>query len=221
MEIICFMKSFFQFYNQIKINEAYYKDLKNVNGYIDADDLINNKEFQTPDGPRVWVHTNRTHANNGYNGMIGIYQTDSKGRKAGKAGYYTNEIRLKSPILFQTSESSSKRIQANDKRELIAGVSGIVMATDSNISGMVPITYNPYGLGYFHMINPEKVYDDIITSPNKINSNKVRHEDDIYKRKIIDADEVYFNSHPSFKYMDINPKKEYTWTIYAKNPKFE
>lgn len=143
------MKSFFQFYENLKlIKEEKYESRKDVAGYIDADKLI---------GERVWVHTNRTHRNDGYNGMIGIYSTTEYGKKTGNAGRYTNEIRLKSPIVFQTSRSGAKRIQQNDKRELIAGVSGVVIPTNRDVSGMHEITYNPRDVGYFHIINdPEK-----------------------------------------------------------------
>lgn len=101
--------------------------------------------------------------------MIGIYQTTNSGRKTGLAGQYTNEVRIKEPIYFQTSESGSNRIKQSNKRTLITGVSGVVVDTDSgNISGMSEITYNPFDLGYFHLMG-----DD---------------------REIVSASEVYFNT---------------------------
>jgi hypothetical protein len=147
--------------NKLKryIAETYYESRKPVDGYVDANDLV---------GERLWFHTNRTHRNHNKNGLIGIYNTTRNGTKAGESGRYTNEVRLKSPIYFQTSESGAERIQSTGKRDLIAGVSGIVVPTNNNTSGMVNITFNPFGLGYFHII------------------------DDTLKREIISADEVYF-----------------------------
>jgi len=100
--------------------EVYYNSRKGVEGYVDANDLV---------GQRLWFHTNRTHRNNGWNGMIGIYDTTPSGRKNGYAGRYTNEVRLSEPIFFQTSESGAETIKATDKRILIAGVSGVVIPT--------------------------------------------------------------------------------------------
>ena len=54
--------------------EAYYDSLKPVEDYMDADDLI---------GKRLWAHTNRTHRNQGRNGMIGLYGTTPKGTRKG------------------------------------------------------------------------------------------------------------------------------------------
>ena len=139
--------------------EVYYDSRKPVDGYIDANDLV---------GQRLWFHTNRTHRNNGWNGMIGIYDTTRSGRKIGLAGKYTNEVRLSSPIFFQTSEAGAGNIKAKGDRTLIAGVSGVVIPTDSNTSGMQKITYNPFDVGYFHLV------------------------DDKDKKEIISADEVYF-----------------------------
>lgn len=48
--------------------EVYYDSRKEVEGYVDANDLVDQ---------RLWFHTNRTHRNNGWNGMIGIYDTIS------------------------------------------------------------------------------------------------------------------------------------------------
>lgn len=144
-----------------KFEEVYYNSRKEVDGYVDANDLV---------GQRLWFHTNRTHRNNGWNGMIGIYDTTRSGRKTGLAGKYTNEVRLKSPIYFQTSESGAESIKSKGDRILIAGVSGVVIPTDSNTSGMQKITYNPFGAGYFHIIG------------------------DGEKRKVVSASEVYFNT---------------------------
>jgi len=98
--------------------EVYYDSRREVEGYVDANDLV---------GQRLWFHTNRTHRNNGQNGMIGVYDTTRGGRKTGLAGKYTNEVRLKAPIFFQTSESGARTIKQRGDRVLIAGVSGVVV----------------------------------------------------------------------------------------------
>jgi len=157
--------------------EVYYDSRKPVDGYIDANDLV---------GQRLWFHTNRTHRNNGWNGMIGIYDTTRSGRKMGLAGRYTNEVRLKSPIFFQTSEAGAQSIKSKGDRTLIAGVSGVVVPTDTNTSGMFKIIYNPFDVGYFHIL------------------------DDVDKREIVSADEVYFGA-----------SEDGNWEIWALNPKFK
>lgn len=141
--------------------EVYYQSLKDCEGYVDANDLV---------GQHLWFHTNRTHRNNGWNGMIGIYDSTPTGRKEGYAGRYTNQVRIANPIFFQTSEAGAKTIKETDKRILIAGVSGIVIPTNNDTTGMVKITYNPKDVAYFHAI------------------------DDADKLEIISADEVYFNA---------------------------
>jgi len=141
--------------------EVYYDSRKEVEGYVDTNDLV---------GQRLWFHTNRTHRNNGWNGMIGIYNTSRTGRKYGLAGKYTNEVRLKSPIFFQKSETGASSIKDTGNRILIAGVSGVVVPTNSDTNGMVKITYNPMDVAYFHAI------------------------DDKDKKEVISAKEVYFNA---------------------------
>jgi len=144
-----------------KFEEVYYDSRKEVEGYVDANDLV---------GQRLWFHTNRTHRNNGWNGMIGIYDTTPSGRKEGYAGRYTNEVRVSEPVFFQTSEAGAKSIKENDKRILIAGVSGVVIPTNSDTSGMVKVTYNPFDVAYFHIIDDED------------------------KKEVKSAKEVYFNA---------------------------
>lgn len=141
--------------------EVYYDSRKEVEGYVDANEIV---------GQRLWFHTNRTHRNNGWNGMIGIYNCTRSGRRVGLAGRYTNEVRLTSPIYFQSSEAGAKSIKASGDRTLIAGVSGVVIPTTDDTYGMMRVTYNPYDVGHFHLIDDEK------------------------KSKIISAEEVYFNS---------------------------
>jgi hypothetical protein len=141
--------------------EVYFDSRKPVDGYVDANDLI---------GQRLWFHTNRTHRNNGENGMIGIYDTSMSGRKAGYAGRYTNEVRIGEPIFFQTSQASAANIKEKGDRLLIAGVSGVVLPTDNNTNGMIKITYNPFDVAYFHEVGDEE------------------------KKEIISAEEVYFNA---------------------------
>lgn len=144
-----------------KFEEVYYNSRKEVEGYVDANDLV---------GQRLWFHTNRTHRNNGWNGMIGIYDTTPSGRKEGYAGRYTNEVRVSEPVFFQTSEAGAKSIKENDKRILIAGVSGVVIPTNNDTSGMVKVTYNPFDVAYFHIIDDED------------------------KKEVKSAKEVYFNA---------------------------
>jgi len=144
-----------------KFEEVYYNSRKEVEGYVDANDLV---------GERLWFHTNRTHRNNGWNGMIGIYNTTPSGRKEGYAGRYTNEVRISEPIFFQTSESGADSIKETGKRILIAGVSGVVVPTNNDTNGMVEITYNPKDVAYFHIIDDED------------------------KKEIVSAEEVYFNA---------------------------
>ena len=141
--------------------EVYYDSRKGVEGYVDTNYLV---------GQRLWFHTNRTHRNNGLNGMVGVYDTTSSGRKAGLAGRYTNEVRLTGPIFFQTSESGARAIKDRGDRILIAGVSGVVVPTDNDTTDMIKITYNPFDVAYFHEVGDED------------------------KKEIISADEVYFNA---------------------------
>ena len=131
----------------LKTFEKYYDSKGDVEGYVDANDLV---------GQRLWFHTNRTHRNQDKNGMIGIYDTTPTGRKTGLAGRYTNEVRLTEPVFFQTSESGSEIIKQTGIRTLIAGVSGVVVPTNSDVTDMIEIIYNPNELGYFHEIGDDK-----------------------------------------------------------------
>lgn len=165
------MKSFFQFYEHLKLTqEVYHDNLTANNDYIDAKDIK---------GKRVWVHTNRTNSKNKINGMIGIYPSTESGKKTSEAGTqkYTNEIRLKEPIVFDVDKKALKRYKdamekhkANPQepkpnRELFSGVSGTV--TDTNTSngsaGMTEITFNPNEAGYYHVMN-EQMPREIITA---------------------------------------------------------
>ncbi len=156
--------------------EVYHQSLKDCEGYVDANELV---------GQHLWFHTNRTHRKNGWNGLIGVYDSSPSGRRQGYAGRYTNEVRIKEPIFFQTSEAGAKTIKETDKRILIAGVSGIVVPTNNDTSGMVKITYNPFDVAYFHEI------------------------DDVDKKEIVSATEVYFNATENGQY-----------EIWAKDPKY-
>lgn len=130
----------------LKTFEAYYPSRKEVEGYVDANELV---------GQRLWFHTNRTHRNNGWNGMIGIYSASPSGRKQGLAGRYTNEVRIEEPVFFQASDAGADSIKGTGTRILIAGVSGVVVPTDPDVSGMERITYDPFGAGYFHVLSDE------------------------------------------------------------------
>ncbi len=167
------------------LNEIYYEKLKPFDKYVDAEDLI---------GQNLWFHTNRTHRNQGKNGMIGIYTTKSGGKKGNLTKTYTNEVRLKGNIVFQTSESGANRIKKSKEengnagtRQLIAGVSGTVVASDSgNTSGMSQVQYNPFDEApWFYLIG------------------------DNDKKEIISASEVYFVATEDGK-----------WFFYVKNPEF-
>jgi hypothetical protein len=147
--------------NLMTFEEMFYQSRKDLEGYEDANDLV---------GQRLWFHTNRTHRNNGWNGMIGIYSCSRTGRKQGLAGRYTNEVRLVGPIFFQTSEAGAESIKATGDRTLIAGVSGVVAPTDPDVSGMEEVRYDPFGAGWFHLAG------------------------DPDKKEIKTADEVYFSA---------------------------
>jgi hypothetical protein len=163
------------------LKEVYYDSRKPLDGYVDAEDLV---------GQRLWFHTNRTHRNQGKNGMVGIYTTTKSGKRGSLTHQYTNEVRLSSPIYFQTSESGAKRIQKSrevgpDQRTLIAGVSGTVVPTRSgDTNGMVRIQYNPFDEApWFYEIG------------------------DSNKKEIISGGEVYFNA-----------TEDGNWDIYLKEP---
>jgi hypothetical protein len=156
--------------------EKFYDSRKPIEGYVEANEIL---------GKRVWVHTNRTHRNQGYNGMIGIYGTNNKGKRTGSPLNYTNEIRLKQPIVFETSEAGSERITLTGKRTLVAGVSGVVSETEGESSGFSRIEYLPE-VGHFFDVS------------------------DSERKKVIGADEVYFTSGEDGKYLMLakNPKFE-------------
>ena len=164
----------------------YDKPWKELEGYIDAEELV---------GKHLWFHTNRTHRNNGYNGMIGVYTATEKGRKGSLTKKYTNEVRIKSPIHFQTSDSGSARIKKSKEekggageRKLIAGVSGFVVPTgDGGSSGMIEAGFNPFDsvAPWFYLKN------------------------DADKKEIVSADEVFFHA-----------SKEGEWSFFIKGPKF-
>lgn len=145
------------------IDEEYFESRKPVNGYVDAEDLL---------GETVWVHTNFTHRNHGQNGMVGIYRPNSVGYKTGSPIGYTNEIRISGSLVFEQSEKAAARVKTSQLKQVIAGVSGVVIPTDAgNTSGMDLAVYNAKeGLGYFHLANG---FTDI-------------------PKKIIGGDEVYF-----------------------------
>jgi len=147
--------------------EEYWDSRKPVEGYVDSNELI---------GQRLWVHTNRTHRNQGYNGMIGIYRVNSKGHRTGSPLQYTNEIRLKGSIVFEASETSSETIVKSGKRTLVAGVSGIVEKTEGDTNGMEEVNFQPEVKWFYRVSDPEKT-------------------------KITTADEIYFSADESGKYI--------------------
>jgi len=139
------------------IVEMYYDSLKDVKNYKDGDELI---------GQRLWSHTNRTHRARKMNGMIGLYGVNNKGNRKGSPLYYTNCIRLGSPIVFQTSEAGAEKVAQTGHRTLVAGISGTVIETKEGqeLEGFVPFSFNPFGDNkFFHidgkkLVNAEQVY---------------------------------------------------------------
>jgi hypothetical protein len=122
--------------------------------------------------------------------MIGIYSVNKNGNREVSINKYTNEVRIGSPIVFQTSESGAKQIQKSfdsgtNRRVLIAGISGVVIPTRSGDNGgMVKIQFNPFDESpWFYAVG------------------------DSEKKEIISASEVYFNASRSGE-----------WEIYIKNP---
>jgi hypothetical protein len=168
------------------IEEEYFDSRKEVEGYVDAEELV---------GKLLWFHTNRTHRNQGKNGMVGVYSVDKKGNRGEASKIYTNEVRIQSPIHFQTSESGSERIRTSQEKEggagtrtLVAGVSGVVVPTDSgNTGGMELANFNPFDSSapWFYLNN------------------------DGEKKEIISADEVYFYADEAGQ-----------WYFYVKNAQF-
>lgn len=154
------------------LNEMYRDDLKSNKDYINSDDIL---------GDNVWIHTNFTNRNQGRNGLVGLYKPNAKGYKSGSPIGYTNEIRLGGKLVFEQSEKGAERVFKNQSKELIAGISGVVLPTDSgNTSGMDLVTYNAKeGLGYFHLVN----------------------ETSEKPKKIIGASEVYLFATEALRYM--------------------
>jgi hypothetical protein len=125
------------------VKEEYYDSRGDVEGYVDADELI---------GERLWVHTNRTHRNQNKNGMIGMYGVNNKGHRTGSPLYYTNCIRLAPPIVFQVAGGKSvDTIKQTGKRTLVAGVSGVVTETrEGDVGGGFEVVqFDPFGKGFF------------------------------------------------------------------------
>jgi hypothetical protein len=174
----------------MSLQEVYYDSLKPVENYRDADDLI---------GQRLWAHTNRTHRNQKRNGMIGLYGTTDKGTKTGSPLFYTNALRLTSPIVFQVSESGAERIArlhretGKPSRTLVAGVSGVVTKTNEgqSLSGFQEVIFNPFAENkFFHVANNPDV-------------------------PIVTADEVFFQATESTALGE--PRENYVFMV--KNPR--
>lgn len=146
--------------------EKYFETRKPVDGYVEMEELL---------GKKVWVHTNRTHRNQGYNGMIGIYGVNSKGFRTGSPLHYTNEIQLKGPIVFEASESGSDRIHETGKRTLVAGVSGVVENISPDANSWEQVDYSPEVKHFFKVSDPER-------------------------KKVTSASKVYFNADETGKY---------------------
>tara|TARA_R110002060_G_scaffold49061_2_gene60051 strand:- start:168 stop:716 length:549 start_codon:yes stop_codon:yes gene_type:complete len=148
----------------LSLQEVYYDSRKPVENYKDADELI---------GQRLWAHTNRTHRNQGRNGMVGLYGTTGKGTRTGSPLFYTNALRLSSPVVFQVSSGKSLAdIEKTGKRTLVAGVSGTVIETneDTGVEGFQEVVFDPFA---------EEKYFFVAESPDE---------------PIATADEVYFKA---------------------------
>jgi hypothetical protein len=107
-------------------------------GYFEADDLL---------GKRVWIHTNRTNAKNGRNGMIGVYvpAEHKKTKRFSNERYgYTNDIRL-SDVFFDTDKKCLELITSGQvvKRTLCAGILGTIINTEGDDSGYVEFQFDP------------------------------------------------------------------------------
>jgi hypothetical protein len=154
------------------LNEMYREDLKPNESYTNAEDIL---------GDNVWIHTNFTNRNQGRNGLVGLYKPNAKGYRSGSPIGYTNEIRLGGKLVFEQSEKGAERVFKNQSKKLVAGISGVVLPTDSgNTSGMDLVTYNAKeGLGYFHLVN----------------------ETSEKPKKIIGASEVYLSANDALKFM--------------------
>jgi hypothetical protein len=125
---------------------------RTAEGYSEASEHI---------GERIWIHSNFANRNNKHNGAVGVYTPKSNGFKQGSPQWYTNEVRMQGPLVFEQPESGAKRIQKTGRKALVAGISGIVIPSGKlssegkgDTSGMELVTYNAKeGLGYFHLVN--------------------------------------------------------------------
>lgn len=106
-------------------------------GYFDADDLI---------GKRVWIHTNRSNAQQNRNGMIGVYYPEES-RKIQKRSDnqrygYTNDIRIVNCV-FDVNKNCVERIRKGEKRLLCSGVLGTIVNTEGSDSSFQEFEFNP------------------------------------------------------------------------------
>lgn len=139
------------------LNEVEYASWnKTAEGYSDANSSGHTNE-------RVWVHTNFTNKNNRHNGAIGVYTPNSEGFKSGKPQWYTNEIRINGPLVFEQPAKGAERIKKAQLKQLIAGVSGVLIPSGplssegkGDTGDMKMVMYNAKeGLGYFHLVKDE------------------------------------------------------------------
>ena len=133
------------------IQEVYYDSRKQHDLYADSQDHV---------GERVWVHTERTQRNNGYNGMIGVYKAGGSDNKVGTPYFKTNAIALQDCVFKVSGGNAIEKIQTTGKRTLVAGCTGtVVQIEEESYNPAVGVGKQPYEkitfspkVGYFYAL---------------------------------------------------------------------
>jgi len=137
------------------VYEVYYDSRKPHPLYADAQDHL---------GERVWVHTERTQRNNGYNGMIGVYKAGNSNNRVGSPYFKTNAIALQNCVFQVSGGKSIEKIQQTGKRTLVAGVVGDVAPIEEEMynpaAGVakqpyIPVSFNPM-VGHFYALDDQE-----------------------------------------------------------------
>ena len=118
--------------------------------------------------------------------MVGLYGTTSKGTRTGSPLFYTNALRLGSPIVFQVSAGKSlSDIEKTGKRTLVAGVSGTVIETneDQEIGDFQEVVFNPFA---------EEKYFHIAGSPDE----PIATGDEVYFKATENGDWIFLVKNP-------------------------
>jgi len=171
-------------------------------------------------GDRVWVHTNRTHAKNKKQGLVGIYRA-KKGKKTGNVLHHTNSIFLRD-CQFNSKEEQALRILADSfmqgsmVRDVIAGISGEVIEeiegslkeVEASLKneGYESAAYLPH-LGYFSLTSILGRGGYFAKNLQKLRDNP--------PPKLISADYVYLSGKEEYD------EKLNAWVCLVKNPKYE